>query len=425
MSIAQLLVAGEGETHPEDCEALRAFRSDSVNLPWVIFRAAFRANHIEGLPQRARALLAALARTVDAARPFADIFARRELLTGRAMVSMRTLYRSLGDLETAGLVERRAQARYVEAGLFGRSYLRLTPHAAALLGFVEPALAFPQIEAGTESGTEGAPSTERAAQSEGMQPPSPSFTGRSANLADGAIYKDLNPEAFQKRQPGQVPADLQRLLSLGFSDFLIFKLMRQAREAGKRLSDVVEATWVNLKKANRPICYLGTLLRSPVDFSRQLHQRNEARAENDARKQRAVKAKEIAKQNARKVFEHVDGKSRYTVDATGEHLSVYSHEEGVERQMPNWMEGFAAALAVGRLQEVTDVTNAVHESLPFVRPEPKAPATPAVREHIAGLRLVLDAVKAGLSSPKNKGKNAELESSQLRSETARVIASPV
>jgi hypothetical protein len=50
------------------------------------------------------ALLAALARTVDAQRPYAAIFARRELPTGRAMQSMRTFYRD--DLEAAGLIAR-------------------------------------------------------------------------------------------------------------------------------------------------------------------------------------------------------------------------------------------------------------------------------------------------------------------------------
>jgi hypothetical protein len=59
--------------------------------------------------------------------------------------------------------------------------------------------------------------------------------------------------AFQNRQPGQVPADLQRLLTLGFSKFLIFGLMRDARERGKRLSDVVQATWHGLKRADRPV----------------------------------------------------------------------------------------------------------------------------------------------------------------------------
>src|SRR5215471_11366893 len=138
MSIAQRFVAGEGEAHPQDSAALTAFRCDSTNLPWIIFRAAFRAAHIEEIPARARAVLAALARTVDADKPFAAIFARRELLTGRALQSMRTFYRSLDDLETAGLIDRRPQARYVEAGLFGRAYLHLTEHAATLLGLIEP-----------------------------------------------------------------------------------------------------------------------------------------------------------------------------------------------------------------------------------------------------------------------------------------------
>src|SRR5579862_1832089 len=137
MSIAQRFVAGEGEAHPEDSAALTAFRCDSTNLPWIIFRAAFRAAHIEQIPPRARAVLSALARTVDAAKPFGAIFARRELLTGRALQSMRTFYRSLDDLEVAGLIERRPQARYVDAGLFGRAYLHLTEHAAALLGLIE------------------------------------------------------------------------------------------------------------------------------------------------------------------------------------------------------------------------------------------------------------------------------------------------
>ncbi len=121
MLIVQLSVAGEVQTclrahqnpsAPENRQALDDFDCDRSNLPWVIFRAAHRANHMPALPVRARSLLAALARTVDAARPFAAIFARRELLTGRAMQSMRTFYRSLDDLESAGLITRPPQTRY-------------------------------------------------------------------------------------------------------------------------------------------------------------------------------------------------------------------------------------------------------------------------------------------------------------------------
>src|SRR5471032_3441115 len=147
MLIAQLSVASEDVDRPRpprtpatetDHEALEEFACDRSNLPWVIFRAAHRATHATTLPARARALLAALARTVDANRPYAAIFARRELLTGRAMQSMRTFYRSLDDLEAAGLIERVPQKRFGSAGLFGRAYLHLTEKSAIVLGYMSP-----------------------------------------------------------------------------------------------------------------------------------------------------------------------------------------------------------------------------------------------------------------------------------------------
>src|SRR5471030_1132995 len=146
MLIAQLSVAGEGDLYslppsddPVDIDqtALDEFLAGQSNLPWVVFRAAHRAANFPALPARARAVLAALARTVDANRPYAAIFARRELLTGRAMQSMRTFYRSLDDLEAAGLIVRPPQKRHGEAGLFGRAYLHLTDKATLVLGLVE------------------------------------------------------------------------------------------------------------------------------------------------------------------------------------------------------------------------------------------------------------------------------------------------
>lgn len=148
MHIAQLSVAGEEHSRPKppappghdaDRQVLDDYVCDQSNLPWVIFRAAHRANHVVALPARARALLAALARTVDVGRPYAAIFARRELLTGRALQSMSTFYRSLDDLEISGLITRPPQTRYGAAGLFGRAYLHLTAKAATPLELVEPA----------------------------------------------------------------------------------------------------------------------------------------------------------------------------------------------------------------------------------------------------------------------------------------------
>ncbi|WP_144106634.1 Replication protein O [Paraburkholderia sp. BCC1886] len=354
MSIAQPLVAGEGETHPADSEAVVAFYADAVNLPWKIFRATFRANHIDALPQRARAVLAALARTVDQAKPFAAIFARRELLTGRAMQSMRTFYRSLDDLESAGLIDRRPQGRYVEAGLFGRAYLHLTQQAAELLGLVEP----PVVHV---------PAAEPV-----------SLTSPSATVADGGIYKDLSPASSQKRQPGQVPADLQRLRSLGFLDFLIFKLMREAREHGKRLSDVVEVTWQHLKAAQRPICYLRALLRNPVDFSHLLRQKTQTIVEVQAKVIEQAHGERTARECAGQRFVDASGETTYVVSDDGDALTVFKTSEGVGRQAANWKAGFAHALAGGFIRRTSEVSVAAMPT-----------AAEAARAHLANLRARL------------------------------------
>ncbi|GJH17465.1 hypothetical protein CBA19CS22_13005 [Caballeronia novacaledonica] len=387
MSIAQRFVASEGETHPEDSAALTAFRCDSTNLPWIIFRAAFRAAHIEQIPPRARAVLSALARTVDAAKPFGAIFARRELLTGRALQSMRTFYRSLDDLEVAGLIERRPQARYVDAGLFGRAYLHLTAHAAALLGLIESS---PVHEN----------ETVRAPFSTALALAQPSLPKPSANVADGGIYKDLSPSIIQKRQPGQLPADLQRLRALGLFDFLIFKLMREAREHGKRLSDVVEATWDHLKLAKAPINYLRALLRNPVDFALLVRRRNDEHHAEQARTQQRVDAQAVARQHAGRTFIDVNESRQFVIGAGGDSLTIFSLTERIGRQAAGWMPSFATALASGKLRPATalDLERFAHaqrealgksQSCAAPMAHAKPPVTGAVREHIAGLRKLL------------------------------------
>ncbi|MFM0326471.1 hypothetical protein [Caballeronia glebae] len=325
-----LCVAGEGDSHPFENEPLA---TDTTNLPWVILRAVHRAAQLDGVSTRARAVLAALARTVDAKKPFAEIFARRTLLTERAMQSERTFYRSLADLETAGLVERPPQRRYVEAGLFGRAYLHLTQKAAELLGLVDAKRA------------QSNECEEGAAASEAQR-----FEAPYANVADGANTKDLYPKAFQKRQPGQIPQDLERLRALGFLDFLIFKLMREARESGKRLSEVVEICWQHLRKAAHPISYLRALLASPTDFGHQLRAKAAALIAHRA----AARDREELETTLRALdgqsFVDTRGEKRYTVTEGGTTLVVYSATECVTRRaVGQWTQGFVAALKRGHI----------------------------------------------------------------------------
>ncbi|WP_338911945.1 Replication protein O [Mycetohabitans rhizoxinica] len=364
MSIAQHFVAGEGsvcppnQQHftpvPDDTEALSQFACDTTNLPWLIFRAAFRAEHLAQLPARARALLAALARTVDAQRPYAAIFARRELLTGRALQSMRTFYRGLDDLEAAGLIDRPPQKRHGGVGLFGRAYLHLTPKAATLLGLVEPQdeVSAPALDTTTAN----APAIPTSSTQSSTLP--------SANMADGAIYKDLYPTAFQKRQPGALPQDLERLTSLGFNKFFIFKLMAEARKSGKRLSDVVDMCWHSLKKAVAPIAYLRSLLRKPVDFSHQARQRRDEahqRTQHDAEHRSLTQALHDA---AGLTF--VDPTKGLTVEIGEDGASALLHLPGETRPRSaagTRMSDIARAIVSGQLQRSAKVCHSAHQAV--------------------------------------------------------------
>jgi hypothetical protein len=351
MLIAQRFVAGEGDDRPSpleidspslDNEALEDFACDRSNLPWIVFRAAHRANHIAAIPSRSRALLAALARTVDAQKPYAAIFARRELLTGRALQSMRTFYRSLDDLAEVGLIVRAPQKHHGDAGLFGRAYIHLTEKAAELLGFVEEKN--PPVLAQTSQSTGASPKNSEAVTEEDLLLIRP-----SATVADGAIYKDLFPKN-QKRQPGTLPLDLQRLLSLGFHKFLVFKLMREAKQHGKLLTDVVEVTWEHLSAAKRPISYLRSLLRSPVDFGHQLRALHAKIHERRTRVNEAEAVDELVARHVGQVFYDQATNRRFEISADGNEIAIRDCREPLARMSAaGWKLDFAAALRAGRL----------------------------------------------------------------------------
>ncbi|MEZ2354166.1 hypothetical protein [Caballeronia sp. RCC_10] len=373
--------AGEGDSHPQEPESLS---TDTTNLPWVILRAVHRAARLDGVSTRARAVLCALARTVDAAKPYGEIFARRTLLSERAMQSERTFYRSLADLEQAGLIMRPPQRRYVEAGLFGRAYLHLTPKATILLGLVEEETASTAIDDQTDG-------------EEVVVPVAQGFEAPYANMTDGANTKDLDPKTFQKRQPGRVPADLQRLRTLGFVDFLIFKLMREAREAGKRLSDVVEVCWQHLRQAKRPINYLRVLLASTTDFGHRLRTKV---AELNAAQTAACKRKEaesFVQSMDGHTFADATGQTRYTVAEAGATLVVFNVAEGVTRRsVGQWAEGFVQAIAKGHIAKQASSRERdagarlaiPRETLDPIRSEPPRQLTSFASEHLGRLRAL-------------------------------------
>lgn len=302
------------------------------------------------------------------------------------MQSMRTFYRSLDDLESAGFITRPPQMRYGSAGLFGRAYLHLTSKAATLLGLVAP-------DVNSES-----TSTEARTQSAGTGPEL-SLAPPCATLADGAIYKDLNP-THQKRQPGRLPADLQRLLPLGFREFLIFKLMSEAKRAGKLLSDVVEASWQHLSRATHPISYLRTLLRAPVDFAYRLRAQRISLEADRQQQERVTHVERTVVDLAGQAFASRDGLRTYHVSTDATSVTIHHRDEARPRvHAGNWAQDFVAAMEAGQIVAIDAIRSLGAQVRTLTTPAPKA-ASCESQQRMRELRQFLRLKQAGIAPTK-------------------------
>ncbi|CAG9235734.1 conserved hypothetical protein [Paraburkholderia tropica] len=349
MAIAQRLVAGEGDVHPAetnlDFDHIDTFECDAKNLPYKTLRAHQRALSMTALPRRARAALAAIALTASNARPLKEIFASREYLSRRAGVHVRTWYRAEADLVALGFITVCDQSRKYRTGHFSSAYIHLTELAAKALGLIgEPV---PSARPGSTSEQPKSNETTTARTS---------FEHPCDTKSD--VYTDeyQSPSSSQKRQQGTLPRDLERLLPLGFHKNFVFLLMAEARRAGKRLSDVVEATWENLKAANRPINYLRALLKSPTDFAWVAKTKRESHEQQPADgTTRADKSIEIDLAHFRaKAFYAPDAHARYEISADGSELSVLHASERVVRRRPSgWQAGFLEAMRSGAVLHET------------------------------------------------------------------------
>lgn len=429
MFIAQLDVAGEGGVHPQTLhtkdgsQGVGSLICDARNLPYQTLRAHQRALSVAGLPQRARCALAALAQTVDRRKPLASIFAHRNYLAARAGLSERTWYRAEHDLVEAGLISIAEQTRKARHARFGAAYIYLTEAAAALLGLVgrEATLGqrtpkAPRREVASDSVAapdDATGSTAAASAAEGnhcVQEHSAdantaySQASPSANLADPYTNDYRLPASSQKRQQARLPLDVQPLLSLGFHENYIFKLMKLARiQHQKRLGDVVEACWDSLKKAKRPIPYLRTLLRSSTDFAWLASQRRTARlvADTLAREQTALE--EAGREIAGSAFVSRGGNVQYRISADGQILTSYDVREGRERvATAGWLQGFVQAIRDGGVVALPEAQAGTLPTHPTARSEPLVSipsanrATGASEASVAQMRAHLRAMKGGM-----------------------------
>ena len=120
-----------------------------------------------------------------------------------------------------------------------------------------------------------------------------------------------------------------------FHEFLIFKLMREARQHQKLLSDVVTVAWEHLSKAQRPINYLRALLRSTADFAWQARHKRQATAKRHEADQEALRIASVVQRTAGEVFFDCNTSRRICVASDASTVTVHECGEDPLGPVPN------------------------------------------------------------------------------------------
>jgi len=267
MSIAQRSVAGEEVFRPRKTSFDEHGLADRVptlappkrrNLPNRVLRAYDSAKHVTGVPRAARATLAELCRFVPQNEPFAPIFAHKDVIAERIGADQRTVYRHLATLRQLELIEVLPQERKSRSGRFAVARVRLTRKACELVGLIDV-------------------------------PEDVIHTPPHDKMSDGHTLTE--PTLSKNQRPtlvGALPQDLAWLTGQGLSRAGVFKLMGQAKQHGKRLSDIVTvvAGYLQDLKGGKLFAYLAALACGPTDFS-------VAAADERRRQQRAAEEQRV------------------------------------------------------------------------------------------------------------------------------------
>ncbi|WP_244222891.1 helix-turn-helix transcriptional regulator [Cupriavidus lacunae] len=207
--------------------------------------------------------------------PTSLAFIKKATIARHLAISEATVYRALGALEDAGLIERerqqrtRAQLEVVGRIGFTAKLLQCIGLAGRELGYAEPRTV---SDVSRSSAACLAPVS-------GVNNPKQSST-----------KKHSGPRAFVQIDDRAVPIDLAPLVrDQELSTSALFLLMRLAREAGHRLSDVVSAAGHVLGplRGRELFAYLKSLLGKPIDYSYVVRTRN---AQEDERRATAAQA---------------------------------------------------------------------------------------------------------------------------------------
>ncbi|MEN7527700.1 MULTISPECIES: helix-turn-helix domain-containing protein [unclassified Cupriavidus] len=264
------------QTSLAQCEAVTQEVSNSFEspdfLPSRVMKAialAYESRFFNDLSITTRQVLAALIRfSLNDKNMHQLAYVKKETLARHVGVSEATVYRALSTLEGQGLIEREKQLR-TRMKLQNIGRIRFTLKLLGALGFLQRTFEHAVAQHRDNAVVAGASSrtsdnlTEKSFKSMTYKPPSIGSKEAEKNLSERKhAFKTINGKA--------VPSDLAWLAERNaLAVTAIFKLMKAARAAGKRLSDVVAVTKHALQKlqGKELYAYLSSLLSKDVDFT--------------------------------------------------------------------------------------------------------------------------------------------------------------
>lgn len=277
-------------------------------LPNKILRAIDEAAQLKGLTAGVRTTLLTICRYVKQQDPLGAVFTRKEKIAQRAGLSERSIHRHIVKLVELGLLRTEDQRHGQKNGKFLVTHVFLTEKMAKMVGLIGAG------EGATEEGTLPAPP--------------------SAKMAGGHIKESLTVPSSTKKQGrptpahGQrteptIPADLQPLAELGMWPQTICKLMREAKDNGKLLSDILVAVrkrLVELKLGGKAIAtYLRKAIASNTDFAAQAKRTRDEEHKAAQDRADATYIAAFREQFAGKRLSSPDGRESIVIHASGEH----------------------------------------------------------------------------------------------------------
>lgn len=228
--------------------------ASTPNFPYAITKACTTLHHapdFSALPDGFLRIVIRIVQKINLSKPFSSIFASRSTLAEESGKSLDSVHRAVKWLEDNGFIERQRKAKPGQRG--STSALNPTGKFLESLGILDS-----DVQSGRSPTTDSSP----ASGFKRSNKPNP------AGGSPGNASRGQNGD-FVRVGSVSLPRDLVWLCSSGLSTFGVLSLMRAARKANQKLSDIANYAKKYLADLGprQTYAYLSKLVASGKDFA--------------------------------------------------------------------------------------------------------------------------------------------------------------